>query len=102
MFSISCIKLIELDFKHREGVTINDINLGGLSIEFDTDVISRETIAKALQELGFETVVDPDLEIVEKTKIAAKKKNTTAEKQKKQMHPKYNARRQTKQNSTCT
>jgi len=71
MFSNSCIKLIELYFKSIEGVVITDISLGIISYTYNDAAVSNVEIINWLQELGFGVIVDPNVEIVEKTKIAA-------------------------------
>ena len=71
MFSNSCIKLIELDFNSKKGVTLNNISLGEVSLEYDDTVVSKNQIANWFKDLGFDLIIDPNVEIVEKTKIAA-------------------------------
>jgi len=71
MFSNSCIKLIELDLKPREGFTLTNTVLGEISFEYDDAITSKREIISWLKALDFDVVVDPNVEIVEKTKIAA-------------------------------
>jgi len=71
MFSQSCIKLIELAFKSKKGIKINQIALGEVNLEYDDEFINDDELEQSFKELGFDIVNDPNLEIVEKTKIAA-------------------------------
>ena len=71
MLSYSCIKLIEMVFIQKESVKLLSIVLGEVSLEYDNDVISKNQIIDIFKHLNFDIVRDPDVEIVEKTKIAA-------------------------------
>jgi len=71
MISNSCIKLIELFCERKEGVHIDRIVLGEVKLTFDDSLFTVEKITTCFKEIGFEIIVDPNVEIVEKTKIAA-------------------------------
>ncbi len=71
MFSNSCIKLIQLFCKNNEGVKVERVVLGEVKMTFDDAIINEDKIASCLKEIGFEIIVDPNVEIVEKIKIAA-------------------------------
>ncbi|MFK5983329.1 MAG: AraC family transcriptional regulator [Flavobacteriaceae bacterium] len=71
MFSESCIKLIELVIGSKKGIQINFIELGVLTLQYDTSIVEKKTIINWLEELGFGIIKDPNQEIVEKTKLAA-------------------------------
>ncbi len=71
MLSNSCIKLIELDFKTREEVTITSIRLGEVHLKYDDSAVTEKDFTQWFKELGFDVIVDPNVEIVEKTKVAA-------------------------------
>ncbi len=71
MLSYSCIKLIEMVFAQKDSVKLLSIVLGEVTVQFDNQIISRNQIVDVFKELNFDIVRDPDVEIVEKTKIAA-------------------------------
>lgn len=71
MLSYSCIKLIEMVFAQKESVKLLSIVLGEVTVQFDNQIISRNKIVDVFKDLNFDIVRDPDVEIVEKTKIAA-------------------------------
>ncbi len=71
MFSNNCIKLIEYVLGDKEGVSVISLELGLLTIEYDNTIVSKNQIAKWLDDLGFGIIIDPNTEIVEKTKLAA-------------------------------
>ena len=71
MFSRSCMKLIELSCHAKEGVKILKIYLGEVRLEYDDTKILKIQLIKCLEELGFESIKNPEEELVEKTKIAA-------------------------------
>ncbi len=71
MFSQSCIKLIELSFNAQENISIKTIALGEVQLEYNPEIISHNSIQEQFLKLGFATINDPDVEIVEKTKVAA-------------------------------
>jgi len=71
MLSRSCILLIELALKDKNSVKVLNISLGEITVEYDNTIVSREDLQNWLSELGFKIITDPNLEIVEKTKIAA-------------------------------
>lgn len=71
MLSYSCIKLIEMVFIQKESVRLLSIVLGEVSVEYDNEIISKNQIIDIFKDLNFDIVRDPDVEIVEKTKIAA-------------------------------
>ena len=71
MLSYSCIKLIEMVFAQKDSVKLLSVVLGEVTVQFDQEVISRHAIVDVFKELNFDIVRDPDVEIVEKTKIAA-------------------------------
>lgn len=71
MSSNSCIKLIQLGLGTKEGVEINHLALGIVRLEFDQQIITKKEIIAVLQSFGFPIIIDPNVEIAEKTKIAA-------------------------------
>jgi AraC family transcriptional regulator len=71
MLSYSCIKLIEMVFAQKDSVQLLSVVLGEVTVQFDNEVISRHAIVDVFKDLNFDIVRDPDVEIVEKTKIAA-------------------------------
>ncbi|PHS65828.1 MAG: AraC family transcriptional regulator [Flavobacterium sp.] len=71
MFSNNCVKLIKYVLGDKEGITILSIELGLLTIEYNDVIVSKEQITNWLEELGFGIIIDPNAEIVEKTKLAA-------------------------------
>jgi len=71
MFSNNCVKLIKCVLDDKEGITILSIDLGMLTIEYNDAIVNKEQITNWLEELGFGIIIDPDQEIVEKTKLAA-------------------------------
>lgn len=71
MVSRSCIKLIELAFTGKPGITIKKIRLGEVELETDPALVSQAYITDMFDQLGFQVVEDPDVEIVEKIKLAA-------------------------------
>ncbi len=71
MFSNNCAKLIEYVLNEKEGITIISIELGKLIVEYNNTLVSKEQIGFWLDELGFGIIIDPNQEIVEKTKLAA-------------------------------
>lgn len=70
MLSQSCIKLIEMAFGLQQHVEVNAVEIGKVVLSYSNE-ISLATIEKLFLELGFEVIHDPDLEMVEKAKIAA-------------------------------
>ncbi|HUM51510.1 MAG TPA: AraC family transcriptional regulator [Chitinophagales bacterium] len=71
MASKSCIKLIELFFTHKDGVHVKTVFLGEANLVFDSNKITEKEIALCFQQLGFNVINDPEVEIVEKIKVAA-------------------------------
>lgn len=71
MASKSCIKLIELFFLHKESVHVKTVFLGETNLVFDSTKISEKEIVQCFQQLGFNVINDPEVEIVEKIKVAA-------------------------------
>ncbi|MFK5880220.1 MAG: helix-turn-helix transcriptional regulator [Flavobacteriaceae bacterium] len=71
MLSNSCIKLIELFCNNKDGVKIDRVILGEVKMTFDETIMSVDKITSCFKEIGFDIIVDPNVEIVEKTKIAA-------------------------------
>lgn len=71
MLSFSCIKLIELVLCQKESVKLLSIVLGEVHLEYDENSITRDEIITIFKELNFDIIRDPDVEIAEKTKIAA-------------------------------
>lgn len=71
MFSNNCVKLIKYVLGDKEGITILSLDLGMLSIEYNDAIVSKEQISSWLEDLGFGIIIDPNSEIVEKTKLAA-------------------------------
>ncbi len=71
MISNNCVKLIKCVLDDKEGITILSIDLGILTIEYNDEIVNKEQITNWLEELGFGIIIDPNAEIVEKTKLAA-------------------------------
>lgn len=71
MFSNSCIKLVHLLCENNDGAKIERAVLGEVKLSFDDAIITEEKIVSCFKEIGFEVIIDPDVEIVEKIKIAA-------------------------------
>ena len=71
MTSKSCIKLIELFFTGKEGIWVKKVFLGEATLLYDPTVVSDHQIVQYFSHLGFNVINDPDVEIVEKTKVAA-------------------------------
>jgi AraC-like DNA-binding protein len=71
MVSKSCIKLIELAFTGKAGVMVKKVRLGEVELEIDTALISEQQVFDLFDQLGFQVVQDPEVEIVEKIKLAA-------------------------------
>ena len=71
MLSKSCIKLVQMHFEKIADVKIIKVNLGFAELEFDASKIKSAQIEKHFDELGFAVVKDPDVELVEKCKVAA-------------------------------
>lgn len=71
MASKSCIKLIELFFQHKEHVYIKTVFLGEANLTYNAGKITEKEIAQCFQQLGFNVINDPEVEMVEKIKVAA-------------------------------
>lgn len=71
MLTRSCIKLIELGFKNKEGLTLIHIELGKIVFQYNSEIITIAEILHFIKDLGFEALDDPDDIIVEKIKQAA-------------------------------
>lgn len=71
MFSRSCMKLIELSCHSHQNVKILKISLGEVRVEYDDLKTSKNKLIKCFEELGFESIKNPEEELVEKTKVAA-------------------------------
>jgi len=71
MISNSCIKLIHLVCENNDGAKIDRAILGEVKLTFDDTILTEDKIASCFKEIGFEVIVDPNVEIVEKIKIAA-------------------------------
>jgi AraC-like DNA-binding protein len=71
MYSNSCIKLVELFFNGKDNICICSINLGEVNVEYDDEQVSRPLLVSWFDELGFTIVNDLNVEITEKTKVAA-------------------------------
>ena len=71
MLSNSCIKLIDLFCASREGVDVDKVVLGEVKLTYDNAVMSIDKITDCFKKIGFDIIVDPNVEIVEKIKIAA-------------------------------
>ena len=63
--------LIELFFKDKKDVTITVLDLGEVSAQYDNAKITKMMLLGWFEELGFGIINDPDVEIAEKTKVAA-------------------------------
>lgn len=71
MSSKSCIKLIELFFAGKEGILVKKVFLGEATLQYDPLIIAETDIPALFSQLGFHVINDPEVEIVEKTKVAA-------------------------------
>tara|TARA_R110002050_G_scaffold33007_2_gene84463 strand:+ start:51767 stop:52348 length:582 start_codon:yes stop_codon:yes gene_type:complete len=71
MIGKSCIKLVRLFFSRMANVEILSIDLGEVSLEYEDTEVTKSVLIKWLDELGFTIVLDPNVEIAERTKIAA-------------------------------
>ncbi len=71
MASKSCIKLIELFFSHKDSVHVKTVFLGEANLVFDSNKITEREIVQCFQQLGFGVINDPEIEIVERVKVAA-------------------------------
>lgn len=71
MVSKSCIKLIELALTGKEGLMVKKVRLGEVELEIDPTLISEKQVQDLFDHLGFQVVQDPEVEIVEKIKLAA-------------------------------
>ena len=71
MLSKSCIRLVQLYFEKIENVKVVKVSLGFAEMEYDVSKIKPAQIEKYFDELGFTVVKDPDVELVERCKVAA-------------------------------
>ena len=71
MFSQSCIRLIELSIGSHKNISITHIALGEVMLEYEDKSYSLESLEAIFMDLGFACIKDPEVEIVEKTKVAA-------------------------------
>jgi AraC-like DNA-binding protein len=71
MTSKSCIKLIELFFAAKEDIIVKKVFLGEATLMYNPAIVSQQEISHYFSQLGFHVINDPEVEIVEKTKVAA-------------------------------
>jgi len=71
MISNSAIKLIEMYFNGITSIEINNITLGKVSLTYNKSEISLAKITHHFNELGFQEIVNPNIILVEKIKLAA-------------------------------
>jgi AraC-like DNA-binding protein len=71
MISRSCIKLIEIYFDAMPNITIRNIDLGKVSLEYDIKNVNETIIVSHFNKLGFFETVNPNEILVEKIKVAA-------------------------------
>lgn len=70
LYTRSGIKLLELVFSNIDGITINYIQLGEMSLSYDKTRLTPAYIYKKIEDLEFVIVRDENLIVVEKIKIA--------------------------------
>ncbi|MCA6423216.1 MAG: helix-turn-helix domain-containing protein [Flavobacterium sp.] len=70
LYTKSGIKLLELVFNNIDGVTVNYILLGEVSLFYDKTKLTSQYIYKKIEDLEFVIVKDENLILVEKIKIA--------------------------------
>ncbi len=71
MLSNSCIKLAEMYFNHVDGVEVVKVKLGEVILRFDPVKITRSEIENGFVEIGFRSISDPNVALVEQIKVAA-------------------------------
>lgn len=71
MLSYSCIKLIALVLSQKESVNLVSIVLGEVTVRYDDAIITKIELVTIFKDLNFDIIRDPDVEIAEKTKLAA-------------------------------
>ena len=71
MLGKSCIGLINLYFKGVDDVEILKIRLGEVELSYDPKKLSFKDLKQHFEKLGFGVIVDPDILLVEKIKLAA-------------------------------
>lgn len=71
MLSKSCVRLVEMYFNNMDGVEVKKVRLGEVILFRDGDLVSKESIEKGFQELGFMPVSDENEALVENIKVAA-------------------------------
>ena len=65
------IKLVEVYFQHVAGIELDYVHLGEAALRYDPALFSEADIIRQFKELGFETLNDPEDELVEQIRIAA-------------------------------
>ncbi|MDD2564763.1 MAG: AraC family transcriptional regulator [Salinivirgaceae bacterium] len=71
MLARSCIKLLEFAFKNKPAVIITHVELGKISLKYNPENITLEEIMFIINDLGFDSISDPEEIIVERIKQAA-------------------------------
>ncbi len=71
MLSNSCIQLIQLKLSLLKGVSVNQVRIGEVNLNFDHSTIKEQTIIKELRNIGFEPILEVDQLLTEKIKQAA-------------------------------
>jgi AraC family transcriptional regulator len=67
MLCSCCIRLITLDF-NKAGITIDSIQLGKATIQYDSEKVSHELIKKILKSNDFDLISDRETMLVEQIK----------------------------------
>jgi AraC-like DNA-binding protein len=62
-----CIRVVREELE-KLGITVTDITLGEVKVNYDPDEISQEAISKTLLENGFELLIDKKAKIIEQIK----------------------------------
>lgn len=71
MLSNSCIQLIQLKLSLLKGVSVNQVRIGEVNLNFDNSIIKEQVIIKELRNIGFEPILEVDQLLTEKIKQAA-------------------------------
>jgi AraC-like DNA-binding protein len=64
-----CLKLVKRLFEDN-GITVDDMGLGEVTVSFDPEKADLDMIAALLQEDGFELLMDKDKQLIEQIKSA--------------------------------
>lgn len=71
LISKAGVKLIEVFFRHVDGVDLHYVHMGEAAFYYDPEKHSEESLAAMFSELGFTVLNDPEDELVERIRIAA-------------------------------